>query len=316
MTVLHYFAESPFFDATSNNATLTTQANYNPALLKYVETREAFEGQLRTMQGVEFVVACEPAQAGAWVVRKQARRKRPGAEDDITVLNTYFIIGETVYTAPSVGDVLGSRLVGGARERIGPPANLYQLSTVTSLTKFLSTASSLPLFSPSRGYTYIPPVPKAPSSAVSSQLSQTSKENTPMPDVPGRSGRLSNPPTTSITSSAFQEARSLAESFSMAMRYGDEYMDEHPLIGEPGSFILASTHGNAQGQARSQPRAQAWKKAATPAVPQPLNTAAPPAPTRKGSRGGEKSPTSPAPGKPKRKKSKPVVATMSTASPS
>ncbi len=111
--VLHYFAASPFFDATSNNATLTTQANYNSALVKYIETREAFEGQLRTMQGVEFVVASEPVEAGAWVIRKQTRRKRPGVEDDVTALGTYFVIGEGIYTAPSLGDVLACRLVGG-----------------------------------------------------------------------------------------------------------------------------------------------------------------------------------------------------------
>lgn len=108
---MHYFAHSPFHDPTSNNATLTTQANYNPSLLKYVETREAFEGQLRTMSGLEFIVAFEPPQAGAWVIRKQNRRKRHGSDDDITVLSTFFVIGETIYTAPTVGDVIGSRLV-------------------------------------------------------------------------------------------------------------------------------------------------------------------------------------------------------------
>lgn len=111
VTVLHYFSHSPFHDPTSNNATLTTQANYNPSLVKYVETREAFEGQLRTMSGLEFMVAFEPQREGEWVIRKQNRRKRHGMEDEVTVLGTYFIIGETIYTAPTAGDVIASRLV-------------------------------------------------------------------------------------------------------------------------------------------------------------------------------------------------------------
>ena len=39
--------------------------------------------------------------------------------------------------------------------------------------------------------------------------------------------------------SSLQDTRTLAESFSLLSRYGDEFMDEHPLVGEPGSFILS-----------------------------------------------------------------------------
>lgn len=123
-SVLHYFAQSPFFDATSNNATLTTQATYNPSMLYLIQTREVFENRLRTMQGLEFMVAYEPKQptdqepstsAGdpsvIWVIRKQNRRKRSGYEDEVSVISSYFIIGENVYMSPSVGNVIGSRLV-------------------------------------------------------------------------------------------------------------------------------------------------------------------------------------------------------------
>jgi len=122
--VLPYFSHSPFFDATSNNATLTTQATYNPSMFHLIQTREAFEGRLQTMQGLEFMVAYEPAQnaqqlngvdggedTGVWVIRKQNRRKRQGFEDEITILSSYFVVGENVYMAPSVANVLGSRMV-------------------------------------------------------------------------------------------------------------------------------------------------------------------------------------------------------------
>lgn len=117
LKVLPYFANSPFFDPTSNNAVLMNQAMYNQNMLHIVATREAFEGRLKSMAGLEYIVAQEPAETapgtgtGVWVIRKQTRRKRPGQEDEITVHATYFVMGENVYMAPAVGDVIGSRLV-------------------------------------------------------------------------------------------------------------------------------------------------------------------------------------------------------------
>lgn len=112
--------QSPFFDQTSNNAVLRTQAQYNPAMLYLLHSREAFEERLRDMQGVHFVVAQEPQRlrpeqggdSGIWIIRKQDRRKGEGTKDVITVLGTYFVIGENIYQAPSVGDIIGSKMVG------------------------------------------------------------------------------------------------------------------------------------------------------------------------------------------------------------
>lgn len=120
LTVLPYFYQSPFFDATSNNAIITTQATYNPTLFYLIQTREAFEGRLKTMQGLEYMVAHDPSDnghmvenSGVWVIRKQNRRKRQGSDDDIVPISSYFVVGENIYMAPSVGNVLGSRLVRG-----------------------------------------------------------------------------------------------------------------------------------------------------------------------------------------------------------
>jgi mediator of RNA polymerase II transcription subunit 6 len=124
-SVLFYFAESPFFDKTSNNAVLFNQALYNQAMLPVIQTREAFEGRLKTMSGLEFIVAQEPADpvngTGVWVIRKQTRRKRQPEEDEITLHSTYFVVGENIYMAPAVADVLGSRTV--------PPQSLRKSQT-------------------------------------------------------------------------------------------------------------------------------------------------------------------------------------------
>ncbi|KAI5296464.1 Mediator of RNA polymerase II transcription subunit 6, partial [Ascosphaera atra] len=109
---------------------------YNESLRPFIETREAFESRLKTMQGLEFVVAHDPLiEFGAaleaakkegpvkvqqqmsqepsniWVIRKQMRRKVPGKGDEIEALATYFVVGDSIYMAPSVYGVVGSRMV-------------------------------------------------------------------------------------------------------------------------------------------------------------------------------------------------------------
>lgn len=69
------------------------------------------------MNGLEFIVAEQPADpspagTGVWVIRKQMRRKRQGEEDEVSVLNTYHVVGENIYMAPVAADLLGSRMVG------------------------------------------------------------------------------------------------------------------------------------------------------------------------------------------------------------
>jgi mediator of RNA polymerase II transcription subunit 6 len=115
-SVLWYFAESPYFDMMSNNMVLLRQLEHNQQLSWILFNREAFEARLRTMNGLEFVVAEQPADqgpggTGVWVIRKQMRRKRQGEEDDVNVLNTYHIVGENIYMAPVAADLLGSRMV-------------------------------------------------------------------------------------------------------------------------------------------------------------------------------------------------------------
>ncbi|EER40369.1 RNA polymerase II transcription mediator complex subunit [Histoplasma capsulatum var. duboisii H88] len=286
--ILFYFAESPFFDKTSNNASLAVQASYNENFRHFLETREAFEGRLKGMQGLEFMVVHDPLQEAAaaggiqqqrvqqepsnvWVIRKQMRKKRAGlgsgpagSDDEIQVLATYFVVGDSVYMAPSVLKIVGSRI----------------LSTVTSLTKALSAASPLPIFSPSYGHTYMPPVPKALESSRPGvqQSDQQSVADTPMPDAllqskdasalsstaeqPSASTSVS--PLTS-SSTTMQDSRSLIEAFNLLSRYGDEYMDDAPLLGEPGSFIIGKTSTEPLVVGMRQPVNSEASKAPTPA---------------------------------------------------
>ncbi|EEQ32631.1 Mediator of RNA polymerase II transcription subunit 6 [Microsporum canis] len=240
--VLFYFAESPFFDSTSNNATLTLQAMHNENFRQFIETREAFEGRLKTMQGLEFVVARDPIEEAAaavaagnapqepsniWVIRKQNRRRLPGMQEDVQILATYFVVGDSVYMAPSLMSVVGRRM----------------LSTVTSLTKILPVASKELLFMPSHGHTYTAPIQRhtEPSQVGVPQSAQAGKEATP---VPGPQNTSTSPSSSKLSAAATQDMRNLSDALNLLSRYGDEYMDEMPLVGEPGSFIISKNAGN------------------------------------------------------------------------
>jgi mediator of RNA polymerase II transcription subunit 6 len=115
-SVLYYFSESPFFDKTSNNEVVFQQGLNNPNMTQFLATRELFEGRLKSMSGLEFIVAQEPAETGpgagtgVWVINKQTRRKRQGEEDEVTVHATYFIVGGNIYMAPSLADIISSRI--------------------------------------------------------------------------------------------------------------------------------------------------------------------------------------------------------------
>ncbi|KAG9231881.1 mediator of RNA polymeras-like protein II transcription subunit 6 [Amylocarpus encephaloides] len=301
-SVLFYFAESPYFDRTSNNAVVFNQALYNQSMFPQIQTREAFEGRLKTMSGLEFIVAQEPADmvtgTGVWVIRKQTRRKRQGEEDEITVHSAYFVVGENVYIAPNVAEVLGSRT----------------LSMLTSLNKFFTKAASLPNFTPATGTSYNLP-PSTKSAATQSLLGQVSKETTPLPDSIHHGKKTAAPAMR--TSSSYLNDRLLEETLSITMKYGDEFMDEIPITGEPGAFHLSGTGRKekdvnllAVPNAAKAPSSAATSKAPTPAPP-PLKTDIEPA--KKGR--DNKTPTkSPAGSKQKRKKSK--VLSAGGASPS
>lgn len=180
----------------------------------------------------------------------------------------------------------------------------------------LSAAAPLPVFAPSYGHTYFPPVQK-PTQPTQIGLSQQSKETTPMPgsqpDVPQKGTKI----LPDSEASDLQDTRALLEAINMSLRYGKEYMNETPLVGEPGNFRLSKTKNalalpNASKTAQPASQ-QASPSRATPAPsppppPPPIQTDVPPVASKKSAKGTDKSPTTPASSqKAKRRKSKPAI---------
>ncbi|CAD6501703.1 BgTH12-01953 [Blumeria graminis f. sp. triticale] len=284
-SVLFYFAQSPFFDRTSNNNVLFNQAMFNPNMMPVIQTREAFEGRLKTMAGLEFIVAQEPAEmapgtgTGVWVIRKQTRRKIPRNEDEITVHSTYFVVGENIYMAPSTADIIASRM----------------LSMMYSLNKFFSLTSELPRFSPALGHTYVPFNQKIAQPSNLSGLSQNNRENN-IPSDELTPSKYQNNFTNKSETNTVLATRLLEESINTYLKYGDEYMDENPITGEPGAFHLTST-----GRAEKSAAAFTTKGPLQITKPAPLKTDRSPLTNEKKA---EKSPKTFGSGKQKRKKSR------------
>ncbi|KAI1150798.1 MED6 mediator sub complex component-domain-containing protein [Nemania diffusa] len=227
-SVLFYFAQSPFFDPTSNNAVLASQAMFNPNMFHLIQTREAFEGRLREMSGLEFIVAQEPAETapgtgtGIWVIRKQTRRKRE-PEDEITVHAAYYLVGENIYMAPPLSHVLN-----------------FRMTAITSaLNQCFPAADEARVWSPSRGHVY-----KTAQTTSNSRPRNAieSKEATPRPDgraAPNRGAPDPKKPDPIL--STFDLVRHADHSMMIHMQSGGDYEDENPITGKPGAFNLSKT---------------------------------------------------------------------------
>lgn len=99
---------------TSNNNVILQNALRTPEQHHLLENRLAFEDAVRRMPsgGLQFIVTGEPEnEDGAWVIQKQQRTVRPGLEDEIEVVGTYWVVGDRIFMAPSTADILGNRIV-------------------------------------------------------------------------------------------------------------------------------------------------------------------------------------------------------------
>ncbi|OAQ95979.1 hypothetical protein LLEC1_02855 [Akanthomyces lecanii] len=235
-TILFYFAESPFFERTSNNAVIMSQAMNNMSMYHFIQTREAFEGRLKTMSGLEFIVGEEPAESGpgmgtgVWVIRKQTRRKRYQEEDEITVHASYFVVNENIYMAPTLADILASRIVrGGTLEAHHsmrqPLTSPCQMTISSAIAKALPAAEAARQWRPSGGHSYKPP--PAPTSGPAGALQAArarmneSKEGTPAPGA----STTTNKSAAAAALPSVQELsleRSAEESFWVHMRHGGD----------------------------------------------------------------------------------------------
>lgn len=111
----------------------------------------------------------------------------------------------------------------------------------------------------------------------------------------------------------YEETQMFLEALNLSRRYGKEYMDDAPLVGEPGNFRSSKVRDAAvvtKDAATNDPQPPIPPKETRPAhsPPPPIQTDVPQVASRKSAKAGDRSPTTPSGReKPKRRKSKPAV---------
>ncbi|KAF2736859.1 hypothetical protein EJ04DRAFT_413594, partial [Polyplosphaeria fusca] len=239
-----YFMGSPFFDPQSNNLQLFNDSFHMGQEGVAIKTdRKRFEHVLqeRFRTGVQFIVTAEPQEPGQpWVIQRQNRQEVEDPDGtmriETKIEGTFFTLGTVIRMAPSLLDIIRSNLL----------AITVRLQSVFDICQGLET------WSPSTGHTYLPPTyedePQAPLGAGSRAASPG----------PSEAGAVSMQPLESITNEFNDDF--FCESLALANRYGNEYMDENPLQGEPGAFVFTST--TQQVEARNKALAEAQASAA------------------------------------------------------
>ncbi|KAK6540012.1 Mediator of RNA polymerase II transcription subunit 6 [Orbilia ellipsospora] len=289
--VLTYFFNSPFFDRSSNNSSLYMQAQTNYSLQHLIHNRVQFEGRLKSMVGVEFIVAAEDPANSIWVIKKQMRR----SPTDAQVLDVYFVIGENIYMAPTIHGVMTSRL----------------LSATSAISKAQELSSSLAHFSPESGYTYFPPQPSQSSQSASVNTSFSQSSSVPPSSAqssipPPPPSTLSNVPPSSVDLTIARESHNMQSSLNASLRFSNApggYLDDNPIT-DPQQLMMGSSQSQSQGHSHSQSQSQSSlnkdKVATREALPAVSTTAAAAAAAK--DKGKTTSPTSPT--AKKRRKSK------------
>ncbi|KAK6332052.1 Mediator of RNA polymerase II transcription subunit 6 [Orbilia javanica] len=288
--ILLYFFNSPFFDRSSNNSSLFMQTQTNPALNHLVHNRAAFESRLRTMVGVEFVVAAEDPANAMWVIKKQMRR----SPTETQLLDVYFVVGENVFMAPTMEKVMTARLL-----------------TVTSdILKAQELCSSLVHFSTEAGYSYFPPQPSQSSQTASANASfsqsssappQSSAQSSVPPPPPST---LSNVPPSSVDVTITKESLNMQSSLTASLRFSTApggYLDDNPIT-DPQQLMMGSSQSQGHSQSQGQSSLNKDKVAAREALPQVSTAAAVAAAAAAKDKGKIVSPISPT--SKKRRKSK------------
>ncbi|KAF2203693.1 hypothetical protein GQ43DRAFT_469777 [Delitschia confertaspora ATCC 74209] len=240
-----YFYNSHFFDHAANNSVVVQEAKTIPSRQHLLWDRKAFEQAVQTLPsgGLQFITVGEPQTDDApWIMQKQQRTVQRGSQDSIEVLETYWIWRDLVMKAPNLADILNSRF----------------LSISTSLTNFFGMASGLAIYTPATGHTYLPPSYK---SSKPGRQGSVSRAGSLAPEGSDRAGSVapeSQPGLTSIsdpTDSVFPD-RFFMDTLGLMDKFGNQYMDENPLRGEPGSFVFSSTSERVAARNAAQAAAQ------------------------------------------------------------
>lgn len=114
-----YFTNSPWFDPSSQNISLFMSCQRMPNGQQVMNDRKLWHERLHEQgQGSRFVIVGEPqAEGQPWVIQRQNKTENEDGETETLVEGNWYFQGTKILMAPSVYDVVQSRLVSGIRPR-------------------------------------------------------------------------------------------------------------------------------------------------------------------------------------------------------
>ncbi|KAF3003053.1 Mediator of RNA polymerase II transcription subunit 6 [Curvularia kusanoi] len=264
---IFYLMNSPFFDGASNNSAVYSTAQGHPNGMQLLNDRPTYEAELRKYNaGLQFIVASEPkAEGQPWLIQRQRKvLNQEGAAETVTEGN-FYTQGTRLLMAPSLLDVVQARL----------------LTVSTRLQQMSELSKNMSHWSPATGHTYLPPsFELAKASDAASRAGSRAGSPILAPTDPDAARAASQPPTgaagkdgindpSAASSTGFNDAFFL-HSLHLTHAYGDEFMDENPLLGEPGAFVFTTSRSALDARNKAaQEQASAAAATAAAAASQP-----------------------------------------------
>ncbi|KAF2031621.1 hypothetical protein EK21DRAFT_62631 [Setomelanomma holmii] len=262
--LMWYFFQSQFYEAQSNNTAILNVHRSDPATYHVINDRKAFTEKLHSIgSGLQFVVASEPQGEGQpWLLQRQNIVRRADDTVDKFVEGNWYNQGTLMRQAPSMLDLL---------------------TISTRLQQVAEISQNMAHWSPATGYSYMPPSYEAPKAApVGSRVGSPTLAPTELEQSQGAATVQAADVEDVMTE--FSDALFM-QSLALTNRFGDEYMDENPLKGEPGAFVFTNTRNAVDERNKAQEKsaeAAALLLAAQKAETRPSSVAPSVAPTPKG----------------------------------
>ncbi|EMD59857.1 hypothetical protein COCSADRAFT_40337 [Bipolaris sorokiniana ND90Pr] len=259
-----YFTSSPWFDSECINIDVYLNLRQNdPAVAeKIMNDPKLWQQRLDDQpEGTQYVIAGEGQGEGhPWLLQRQ-HKVRVTENDKERIENfvegNWYTHGTKMLMAPSLLDIVQSRM----------------LTVSTRMHQMAELSKNMTHWTPATGYSYFPPsYETAKATTIASRVGSPTLAPTDA-DAPGSQSQGPGVATQATDSAAsatdFSDALFM-HSLNLTNAYGDEYMDENPLKGEPGAFVFEGTKTavTARNKAQEQQAIQAVQPA--PAAPTDL----------------------------------------------
>ncbi|KAH9867624.1 hypothetical protein IAQ61_008218 [Plenodomus lingam] len=258
-----YFTSSPWFEPQSINISVFQNVQLSPDGQQIMNDRALWEERLRAVEaGTQFIVTAEPQGEGQpWVLQRQNKRhNHETGRVETHVEGNWYTQGTRMLMAPSLLDVMQSRM----------------LTISTRMQQMADLASNMTHWTPATGYSYYPPSHEAakPTAAPTSRIGSPSLAPTDPDAALSQTAPTSVPPAADPVASTVEFSDALfMQSLHLTDKYGDEFMDENPLKGEPGAFVFENTKTAVDARNKAQEQAAQASHTAAPAATTAATTA-------------------------------------------